>query len=202
MKRIPPNDISWLDHIHKPTWFIDIGVGVPNSEAWRIKEKWGDVKVFGVEPNGKRFENCSKNYPGTILHNAIWREDADLEMQNIDGMSINFPREHQVGPSKTHIKGRSLDSLEKEFGPWNNAFIWSDTEGAELEMLKGARGLLKQGKISGLNLEVWKEYQAEGWCLWDEIVGFLDTYGFEPKFLTKDPKNWYFADAIFLPKEA
>jgi len=197
--RVKPNDKDWINYTPKHSVFIDIGVGVVNSEAWLIKDKWPKTKIIGLEPHSGRLDKCKESFPGKILRYAIWHEDAELEMQNIDGMAVCFPRTHQVGPSKTKVKGRSLDSLNDQFGPWENIFIWSDTEGSELEMLKGATKLLEQKKIVGLNLEVWRYWQADGWCIYDEVVEFLAAYGFEPRYLTQDPDTWKFADCIFLP---
>ena len=141
-----------------------------------------------------------------MLNIAVWNKDEVITMQNIDGMSINFPRQHQVSNDKLKIQARSLDSLEKQYGPWNNIFLWSDTEGCELEILKGAIGLLESKKIIGMNLETWEYNQSKGWCSYKELVEFLKQYNFHPKYATwginKDEviqSKSHFCDTIFLP---
>ena len=202
VKLIKPNDKDWLNYVPKPDVMIDIGVGVRNSEAWLLKKKWDDVFVVGLEPNERRFGKCRNGFPGKIIHAAAWNEDSWLELQNIDGMSVAFPRDYQKGPSKITVPTRSLDSLEAEFGPWNNILVWSDTEGSELKVLEGSRKLLESGKISCLCLEVWNIFQAPGWCTYDELIEFLEPYGFEPRYRTEQKRDpWAVADVIFLPKE-
>jgi FkbM family methyltransferase len=54
-----------------------------------------------------------------------------------------------------------------------------DTQGSELEILKGGDKILKNSK--GILLEVSVLPYNEGAPLYDEVLKFMDDYGFEPK---------------------
>ena len=188
--------MSWIDIIPQPDVFFDFGVGMPNTESIHVKRKWPDIPIIGLEPHPKRFSKCATGYPGTLLNAAVGETDCTVTMQHIDGMLVNFPRSHQRAGSTIEMNCRSVDSLNKEYGPFHNAFIWADIEGAELLMLKGAQEMLKTGKIVGLYLEVWNIFQTEGWATKKEIEDFLRKYRFEQKKVVA--MNQHCGDIIFM----
>lgn len=195
------NHKSWTSLIPEPEVFIDIGVkaiGDPtcSSEAKDIHAKFPNAKIIGFEPNPNAYEMWKKKYPGQLLKIAVADRDADdVQFYYVDRMFVRHARPHQKkNPNK--IPTRSLDSLEAEMGPWNNIFVWSDTEGCELEILQGARRLLEEEKIIGLNLEIWWEHQGGGWAHAPDIIEFLKQYGFS--MYHKWSSKSVYHDAIFL----
>lgn len=193
MKRV--NNNGWTSVVAPPHVFLDIGVGVKNSEAWRARKAWPKARIIGFEPNANRHKHLKAAFPGELMHYAIGCADQRVEMCQIDGMSVRFPRTHQRGKNIT-TQSRSLDSLDKELGPFESVFIWADTEGSELEILKGAVGLLESNRVVGLNLELWKKFQVENWCLDSQVKEFLADYGFVHTHDWPGPKTSHY-DAIF-----
>lgn len=193
MKQV--NNNSWTSVVTPPHVFLDIGVGVKNSEAWRARKAWPKARIIGFEPNANRYKSLNKVFPGELIQCAVGCVDESVEMCQIDGMSVRFPRTHQRGKNVT-TRSRSLDSLDKELGPFKNVFIWADTEGSELEILKGSVGLLESGRVVGLNLELWKKLQVKNWCLDSQVKEFLVNYGFVHTHDWPGPKTNHY-DAIF-----
>jgi hypothetical protein len=55
------------------------------------------------------------------------------------------------------VKTRTLDSLSEVYGPFEDAVLWVDIEGSELDALCGAFNLLK--KVRLINLEAYAHIQ-------------------------------------------
>ncbi len=81
-----------------------------------------------------------------------------------------------------------------------------DTQGFDLEVLKGAQELLKSGEISIIGIEVLftKNYEKQGY-FWD-IASFLFNHGYQLYDFTRlvhtTRGNLYFGDATFLSVKA
>lgn len=193
---------TWTDFIPKPDVFVDIGIksisGNETLESKIINSKWPDVRIIGFEPHPNRFKDCKNGYPGSLLNFAVGEHDCKSKFYDLDSMAVKYPRDYQDHSKPFEVDVRSLDSLNKEFGSWNNIFIWSDTEGCELDILKGCTGLLSSGKIIGLNLEIWDVFQTAGWATGLEVIKFLSPYGFTIKHeWVRNPKDPH-RDVIFL----
>jgi len=196
MKKVNFN--NWDMIIPEPEVFIDIGVGVPDSEAWKAKKTWPQIKIFGAEPCPERFNLCKNSFPGKLIECAVGIKDGLIEMQPIDGMVVNYPRKHQRKQKKINVQCRSLDSLDREFGPFNNVFLWADIEGAELDMLMGATNLLESGRVTCISLEIWSEYQTNGWCLKNAVVEYLAQFNYKPKYIWPGETQSILRDYLFL----
>lgn len=199
------NKNNWFKNIPKPDYFIDLGPGVLNSEAWWAKKAWPNVKIIGLEASQTRFDSLKKNYPGTLLYRAISDYTGKLDMSLVDNMAVAHPIKkinggtYDMRISKNFtIDCVSLDDLEQLYGPFKNVFVWADIEGAELDMLHGCTRLLNENKIIGFNLEIWlNNAGAKDWPLVQQIEKFLNRHGFKPK-LTWQPNPVSHADIIYL----
>jgi FkbM family methyltransferase len=183
-----------------PDVFIDIGVGYNNSEAWIARKAWPDVKIIGAEPAPNRYRNCKDTFPGELIQCCIGSKDGTFEIQPVKDMVVMFPRDNQKAADTIEVPMRSLDSLNEQLGPWKNVFIWSDTEGAEMEVLKGAKNLLDSGEIMGFNLELWSKSQSKGWTTEEEVLSFLEPYGYKVDTVWSHGIARLFCDFILIKK--
>ena len=72
---------------------------------------------------------------------------------------------------ETHkVPAVTLDSMSEQYGPFQNAVLCLDIEGAEVEALKGAEQLLQRGAIKVFNAEVFNTTEHE-------IASFLKRFG-------------------------
>lgn len=141
---------------------VDIGIGEGVGEKW----KKVNPKVIGFDLDGALY---SKK---TIL---------PFYFTERGGASIykpNFPFVNQFpnsGFKITRIEYFKTDTLDNQVKDAD--FIKIDTEGSELEILKGGKELLR--KVSGIEVEVSFNPMYEGQPLFSEIDAFLREQGFQ-----------------------
>jgi len=185
--------MDWFKYIEEPSVFIDIGVGVVNSEAWWFKKKWPNIKIFGFEPCISRYNILEKVFPGSLYNYALGdtNKDVDFFTESIGDDEVGTLFKTKRSEIRYKVCMRTLDELDKELNFGNNIFIWADTEGAELKILKGAIKLLSLSRIKGLNLEVWRNSQAKDWCTAKEVWIFLEQFKIKREIQrTVDGDHW------------
>lgn len=77
------------------------------------------------------------------------------------------------------IESRTLDFFTSQHGINFIDFIKLDTQGSELNVLKGAQRLLNERAISLIYAEVEFQEIYQGQCLYHELAAFLGHYGFQ-----------------------
>lgn len=183
--------------------FIDVGSVGGLPPPWRANAAF--VKfLLNFEPNDK--PTRSKNV--FTYNTAVWEFDETLPFyiykginntgsslfkQNIDYVEANFQTLRHRGSkelaetwfdrsslvSTEELKCRALDSiLAEELHGINFHFLKIDAQGAEFNILKGAKGLLS-GSCVGLHLELFTLPLYQGIVLLDKVEQFLGSFGFE-----------------------
>ncbi len=169
------------------------------------------VMIHLFEPQIDLFEYLKenfKNFKNISLHNyALGSSNSVSTMfiSNNEGQSSSFfePKEHlNEHPEVKFEKGSTtyeikvLDELEIE----DIDLLNIDTQGYEMEVLKGSRKLLSQG-IKYIILEVNKKELYEGCPLVKDIDNFLKKYG----FVRTDTHYWMdsysWGDAFYIKKD-
>lgn len=184
--------------------FLDIGAGEIGSEAWQVKITHPNCEIIGFEPQPDRFKILEKNnYPGLLLPYAIGKSNETVVgyMGYKGGRSDFRLIEHNLysqAYKKILIQTYRLDTLEKELGPFDNAFVWADVEGSELLVLQGAAELFKKNKIIGINVEVRKDPIGPDGCTLVDIQRFFKSAGFIS--MPYIPTKTHY-DILFVPKD-
>lgn len=204
--------------------FIDIGSigGLPTP--------WSNYAqninfLLNFEPNDEPIITSN-----SITYNtAVWEEDVTLPFyiykgfnntgsslfkQNYSYVKDNWETLKNIGPSnlanswfdrsslietKT-LKCKSLDNILKEFPNKEFHFLKIDAQGAEYNILKGAEKFLSTSCI-GLHLELFVIPLYENIILLDDVVKYLETFGFE--LIKKFPAHGTFNsqhDCLFIHK--
>jgi hypothetical protein len=72
------------------------------------------------------------------------------------------------------------NEVDEETIPHNaeNIFLKVDTQGFEMEVLRGAKNLLEKGKIKIIFIELCTIEKYKGQAKYDEIFNYLHTFGF------------------------
>jgi FkbM family methyltransferase len=170
-----------------------------------------EVMIHLFEPQLDLFEYLTenfKNFKNISLHNyALGSSNgvSTMFISNNEGQSSSFfePKEHlNEHPEVKFKKGSNtyeikvLDELEIE----DIDLLNIDTQGYEMEVLKGSRKLLSQG-IKYIILEVNKKELYEGCPLVKDIDKFLKKYGFirTDTHYWMDSYNW--GDAFYIKKD-
>ena len=181
------DQITFIINAIQFTSFVDIGPGVPFSEAWLIRKSYPHCDIIGLEPHPGRFKNLHESfYPGMLLQQAVGSTAGEITgAMGHDGGASDFKlhpiQDHfdsgQYVPEK--VMSTTLDNVISAIGS-PSVFVWADVEGAELDVLRGAVSSLLSGKISGLSLELSTDLSnGYGTDLYTAIK-FLKQYGFAP----------------------
>lgn len=169
------------------------------------------VIIHLFEPQVDLFEYLKenfKNFKNILLHNyALGSSNgvSTMYISNNEGQSSSFfePKEHlNEHPEVKFEKGSTtyeikvLDELEIE----DIDLLNIDTQGYEMEVLKGSRKLLNKG-IKYIILEVNKKELYEGCPQVKDVDKFLKKYGFirTDTHYWMDSYNW--GDAFYIKKD-
>lgn len=165
-----------------PKWFISLGPANA-TEFLEARDWWPGIKLLGLEPSRAGFSEASSRWPkdGILLQAAAWESDGELTLHKSDDLLhgtcfADWNAAFAQDASGDYVDcpkvvARSLDSLDLEYGPFRDAILWADVEGAERSVLRGAKGLLVRKAIGAINLEVRPHYA-------DELAEFLSGFGF------------------------
>ena len=154
---------------------FDVGA---NKGKWSnlILEINPDVKIHAFEPVPETFYILGKNIKSrnATLHNAaLSHEDKEKTFYHWSNSSesgelSSLYRRHEVEQRMNisikpiSVQSRTLDSFCKENGVHHIDFLKIDTEGAELDVLKGAVKLLESKSITTLQFEYGGTYRDSG----------------------------------------
>ena len=168
-------------------WFV-VGGTADCLEAQVVQRQHPDVRCIGFEPNAD-YVHLQRNvlkFPGEVHPFALWSHRTPMQLKRPVGAT---PRSASVclGANRpdmggtveiaesVQVEARTLDDLSEEFGPFHNAVLWIDIEGAEYHALLGATRLLKSGAIKLINLETYVHRDFVG------INNMLTDFGFRLK---------------------
>ena len=182
--------------------FIDCGPGTVGSEAWSVHDLKPNCKIIGFEPQNERFDLLKlHSYPGELLKLVVGQTCEEVEgfMGHENGKSDFWLYGGDVEEGayqKVKMKSVTIDKIVEEYGLQNKKiFIWADIEGSELVMLLGAANTLKNGLITGLNMELRDYREAPNHCLAQEVIDLLikyNIYSLTPRQIFGTHKDFLF----------
>lgn len=177
-----------------PRWFIDCGPG-SGVEAREIREAWPKVKLLGLEPSLIGYEAAKTLFPtggrSRLLNVGVWDTDCTLTLSKPDDLLHSTFRTFNYPVKSVEVTVRSLDSLDRELGPFYDTLLWIDIEGSEERALLGAKWLLKRGTIKAVNIEV-NDETAE------VLHDLLASHGFSKLRTYFDQGNGHSRDELWL----
>ena len=166
---------------------VDIGASTGIHKRWNIL---GDaLNVIGFEPNQEEFEKLSQSVNRQWLNTAVSGHDGPATLnltkafQNSSLLRPHFKNLESLAwggfevVDEKHIEAKRLDTLAVEHG-FSANFLKIDTQGTELDILRGAKNQLESSVI-GLELEVSFYQFYENQPLFSEEDAFLRNAGFE-----------------------
>ena len=129
-------------NLSKNESFLDLGAYRGDTIKEFLHYSKGYEKIVAVEPDKKTFKKlqmyCENLKNCTTLNNAVWNESKTLFFQ------VNKGRGSSAKDTGETIESITVDELAKEYGKYT--YINIDVEGAEKEMLQGAKNTLQQYK--------------------------------------------------------
>jgi len=178
--------------LDNPGWnfFLDVGPGVLESEAWIMKSLFPDRHIIGFEPQRQRYENIKETYPGQLLNVALASYSGQVHgFMGSEIKDSQFYIHYHEGEAEylnsnpEMIECMSIDSIFSQMPESSAAFLWLDAEGSEFEILRGAVKSMIQGLIPFINIEINFDENKESiksWPKWHEIIELLHCCGYVP----------------------
>lgn len=176
----------YLSRICKPETVIDIGVGYGTHPLY---EAFPDAYFILIEPVEDYHEPITEilnQYAGTVHYIAAGQEDGVVELDvDLDDLQLSshFERTELTAKDghrieKRKIEMKTLDSLLQPPGSLERPLVLKiDTEGNELNVLKGAGKLLESTDYVIAEASIVKRF--EGSYEFDELVTFMAEKGFK-----------------------
>lgn len=196
---IPSNRLllsSWFEARAKesPLKIFDVGA---REEMFKPYNHFpaGIMKIYGFEPDREEAIRLSKKYPKEqreYFPYGLWKTSGKINLSyakqagnssihppDMDRLKAVFPKKHwekREPKEQMEVDVRSIDDLNKELS-LDCDLLKVDTQGSEMEILKGAEKLLKDS-VSFVLLETWTFEVHKGQALSGEIMEWMDKQGF------------------------
>lgn len=168
--------------IKKNDVIIDAGAHIGGWTRSVLALTNGRCDIYAFEPvpdSYKHLEQIKKTFGNISIFNlALGKEDAVLEMnyffQRGSDCSTLYtrPELHDVPVKKISVRMTYLDRIAHNYGINHINFLKIDTEGAELDVLMGAKNLIENNKIDIIQFEYGGTYPDAGITLL-EVYTFL-----------------------------
>lgn len=212
----------------QPSVIFDIGAH-NGSSIIRFLNLFQSSEIYSFEPNIKMFEQLEAKFfdsnvhlfkkgvgekpgnPQFNVHNTSTGSSSILQFRNDTKFSKRRNLENNT--EKVKIETITLDMFAQENRITKIDILKIDTQGTELEVLKGSRNLLEQGAIDIVEVEIIIAEVYEKQHSWSEIISYLSElnyhlialsndgrfYNLGPFDLLKNPELQF--DCLFLNKK-
>ena len=195
---------------------IILEAGVCDAEdTCRMKTRWPKAKIYGFEPLPQHYNLSKKNsahlHEVTIYKKALSDKVGTLtfyESRKVPGASsllqdnfdkIEIPKD--IGHDGVNyldtpisVECTTVDQWVKEAAIKKIDYVWLDTEGAELTILRHAKTILPTIRVISIEAN-FKEFR-KGMTLFPDLYEFLTQQGFTLKYIWGRP-DWQ-ATAVFV----
>jgi FkbM family methyltransferase len=174
---------------------IDIGA----NRGWfiRLSPRFFKIKnIYAYEPaefNNKYLEPLKSKFPQMVIRNLLLGEKTETKSfykYGTDGLSstrklndaFSLPANFDTKLEETtEMRSIALSDDLKKIGLERSRrfLIKIDTQGAELEILKGARELFEQNSVTAVVIELLVQDMYQNQSSWLEILNFFESYNFK-----------------------
>jgi FkbM family methyltransferase len=179
---------------------VDAGA---NKGSWSkaVLSRFADVQIHLFEPVPQVYQKLLQNLANEIKSGQLYLHNSALANQevykdfyyyeNVSEFStfhrrIETEKQYNLAPPKVFSTfATTLDMYTQRMGIKHIHFLKVDTEGSELDVLKGARRLLEKGKIDHLQFEYGETYLDSGITL-EEVFNFLAQFSYTLFKITAD----------------
>lgn len=195
--------------VYNPVFF-DVGANLGQTIK-KMSNNYKEATIFAFEPSKKCFESLKSDFKSNkiILHNlAIGSVCGSLEFNEYSWSALNSILKRAYGTAEINqtyfVEVLTIDA----FCSANNIkyinFLKTDTEGYELNVLKGASSMMQQNRIQFVYVEIFFNENYIGQSSFGDIYNYLIENRFELiRFYDVLYTNEGFAsktDALFMNK--
>jgi len=201
--------------LHKVDLVFDIGANI-GQFATSLRESGYNGRIVSFEPVSASWEQLAEASHIDPLwmvapRSAVGEEDGEIEMHvsrnSVSSSVLKMLDSHiAAAPDSDYVRSeklplRRLDTVGTPYMQEDSTpFIKIDTQGYEAQVLRGAECLLQ--KAAGLQVELSLIPLYSGQLLYDELIGYVKSKGFElwginPVFIDAHSGRLLQADATF-----
>jgi len=166
------------EHYKEPITTVDVGANLGKYTDY-INERMETKKSYLFEPIKSCFDSINRKENYELYNIGVGSKKGDFEFYEAEGKEshssivnrewLYSKPEYRIHKKLIHVD--RLDNIIKE----KVEVLKIDTEGYELEVLKGSENLLKEGKIDFIQFEY-------GGCFKDNSVKMNDVIDFLKKY--------------------
>jgi len=187
-------------------------------DTQRMVRQWPESTVHCFEPLSEIYERLVKNttslpqvhrYPLALSDHtgiAIFYVSERPEKPNIASQagSLLKPKERRsrsplIFPRTAQVKTTTLDEWADENGVQHIDLLWLDTQGHELAIMQAAPKMMKNTQVVLAEVSFIESY--EGQPLYEEVVAWMEHYGFEQVGRDfADTTASFFGNALFVKR--
>jgi len=190
---------------------FDVGANEGDS-ALRFRAAFPKATVYSFEPVHGTFEDLKRNVGGDDLIKpyqlALGSKDGDATIYLTGDTYTNSLVKPDRSVGSEVVKVRTLDGFTSENGIERIDLLKIDTEGLDLEVLKGAHKKLSSGRVAFVLVEVGFHPGDARHVLFDDVRSFLVPMGFAVFGIYDQQPEWSgenrlrFANACFCNESA
>ena len=187
--------ICLFDDLNKfgihPNTILDVGANV-GQFAYQVVENCSDAALHCFEPEPNAYSQLKKN----ITHGNVTFSDFALgekpstEVLYVTGGTTNSLLRKANAKHETTVQVSTVDEYLTTHSIAKVDLLKIDTEGFEMQVLKGSDKSLAAGKISAIFAEVGFDSSDSRHVAIDEIRDFLMPYGFRITGLYEQSPEW------------
>ena len=179
-------DLACLLQQNPPKVIFDVGANV-GFMTWQLIRAFPSATVFAFEPDPTPLrvleQTHGRNPRIRIFPIAAADREGELPFLQRDiscnSSLLEADRLTDVASRNSiQVKAETLDHFCARQSILHIELLKTDTEGADLLVLKGARGLLAAGGVDVVMSEVLFAPTYKGQATFDEIAGYLKNFGF------------------------
>jgi len=190
-----------ISKIRPDEWIIDCGAHFGYYTSYFNQVVAGSGKVLAIEPNPssvsllerrQRREGWSRV---VMSSSAAWSSETSLAFDRDGPFDVASRVSASSAPGDVKVSATTIDRLVATYGIRSLYMIKVDVEGAELEVLEGARATLEN--LSPLVVcEVGNDYRkdVENYCA--ELFEFLSSVNYTCRMIDSPSASWTISELI------
>ena len=188
---------------------FDVGANIGQT-AHYFYEKFPETKILSFEPVREVFQKLENNTQHLnrvqCFNCALGNQDgqANIFIQELSGRNSMVSDNYDQNYGSETIELTTIDSFSKVKGIEHIDLLKTDTEGYDLEVIKGADYYLSENKISFVLSEVGFDKRDSGHTFFPELMDYLNSKGFQLVDIYDSTPVFYlhnrfgFANALFM----
>jgi FkbM family methyltransferase len=172
--------------------FFDVGAHYGET-VHSILREYPTAAIYSFEPSFENFLSLKSSVPhvAKIFNIGLGSSDTEKRFDNTNESNAMFSiANDQTRRDLPTVQIRRIDTLCRELGVAAIDYLKSDTEGHDLEVLKGAIGLIKDNRIKIIECECGVNRENTYHAPLFQIDAYLQDYGYRVFGIYEQVPEW------------